>query len=332
MLPYPRKFDVVITWLNTSSQSWQDAPRNNHGPTDPRFFEGVNLSNTFIELKYTVLSLEKYMKPFLNTIYIVHSDLHDHPSYLKERDNLKFVTHSQILDTECLPTFNRNAILTGLHRIPKLLDWYIYLEDDIMLTQYFQLDSFYRHGSAITINNGRYTANHHKRPNNGYTGAVWTSAHVLEQRFGKRARQGGSHSPIVMWKPVWADIERIWSRELRATCLNRIQQPEDVLPQSLVAEYMIDVGLAIPYSGFSIAQIHTNGGCCSKCDGIIYMGTESCAMSVRKWLNVHSKKSTWINVQGPGFDDAYRFRLHKREYSPVLEQVAHTWFDTYYSA
>ena len=330
LLPYPHKIDVVITWLNTSSQSWQKAPGNNYGPTDPRFYVDVDLPNTFIELKYTVKSLKKYRQPFLNTIYIVHSDYHDPPSYLEENTHLKFIKHSQILNAECLPTFNRNAINTGLHRIPGLLDWYIYIEDDLMLTNSFQLDSFYRNGKAVTINNGRSAVKGQPRPNNGYTGAVWTSAHLLEQTFGTRGRQGGSHSPIVFWKPVWTEVYNLWPSELRATCLNREQQPTDVYPQSLVSEYMVDVGLSQTYSDFSIAELHTNGACCARCDGIYRVGTAACAKFVQRWLDVKSKTATWINVQGPGFDDAYRFKVRNREYSSVLEKVAHEWFEKYY--
>ena len=53
---------------------------------------------------------------------------------------------------------------------------------------------------------------------------------------------------------------------------------------------------------------------------------------MNSWLDAAARgqKGEWINLQGPGFDDAYRFRQKGREHSPRLQEVARRWFESTY--
>ena len=55
-----------------------------------------------------------------------------------EESRLFVVPHAAIFPDAAaeLPTFNSNAILCSLHRLPELSDWFLYSDDDTVITQY----------------------------------------------------------------------------------------------------------------------------------------------------------------------------------------------------
>eukprot|EP00912_Choanoflagellata_sp_UC4_P000249 UC4_evm2s157 len=331
---HPDTLDVVITWLNASDPVWRAADGNDKdmAEVNPVAMANVDLSDTFVELKYVIKGLKTHMQKQLGTIYVVHSELHNPPAYLNQSADLVFVNHSQLLERKYRPTFNRNAITSVLHRIEKLRPWYLMLDDDMFLTAPFDWLDFFRDGKAVTHNyakkpKGKVSLG--ARPADGFYGAIWTSKQLLGEHFGfSRVREGGSHVPVIAYRPAWVDIERLWPNILHKTRQSRLQQADNVYPPSLIAEYMIDIGLAVP-SGkvpLQIAELHTHGVCCSKCDGIIEKGTAACAEAVRNWLKRHTGNYRWIQIQGPGFDDAYRFRRVRTQDSPVLRRVAREWY------
>ena len=45
-----------------------------------------------------------------------------------------------------------------------------------------------------------------------------------------------------------------------------------------------------------------------------------------------TSKLKWVNLQGPGFDDAYKYRWNSktREYSPKIEKIAREFWEKNY--
>ena len=45
-----------------------------------------------------------------------------------------------------------------------------------------------------------------------------------------------------------------------------------------------------------------------------------------------TSKFKWVNLQGPGFDDAYKYRWNSktREYSPKIEKIAREFWEKNY--
>lgn len=124
------KYDIVITWVN-----WCDTFFINKLKEVGHKGEYCKYGNggKFIELKYLLRSLEKHnVNP--NKIFIIHSDNHKPPEYLKEVHNLKFVKHSELVtDKKHLPLVQRQAIWTYLHKIPELTNLFFYMEDDYFI-------------------------------------------------------------------------------------------------------------------------------------------------------------------------------------------------------
>lgn len=120
-------FDIVITWVKWSDKNFVNKLIEAGGRS-----EGCE-DGEFIELKYLLRSIEKCDLKY-NKIYIVHSDNHEPPNYLRETDKLKFIRHSQIVDKEeNLPLIHRESILSHLHKIPGLSKYYFYFQDDLFI-------------------------------------------------------------------------------------------------------------------------------------------------------------------------------------------------------
>jgi hypothetical protein len=121
------KYDLVITWVNWCNEFFIKKLRE-------AGHRGESCTNgEFVELKYLLRSLEKHnIHP--RKIFIIHSDNHPPPPYLKEVHNLKFVKHSELVtDKKHLPLVQRQAIWTHLHKIPDLTNLFFYMEDDYFI-------------------------------------------------------------------------------------------------------------------------------------------------------------------------------------------------------
>lgn len=121
------KYDLVITWVNWCNKFFIKKLRE-------AGHRGESCTNgEFVELKYLLRSLEKHnIHP--RKIFIIHSDNHPPPPYLKEVHNLKFVKHSELVtDKNHLPLVQRQAIWAHLHKIPDLTNLFFYMEDDYFI-------------------------------------------------------------------------------------------------------------------------------------------------------------------------------------------------------
>ena len=100
--------------------------------------------------------------------------------------------------------------------------------------------------------------------------------------------------------------------------------------------YMVDTGRA-EHSGKSYppnyAELHTNANsyCPRPCGGDARDIADSRLGNIRSFLE-KSNSRNWVNLQGPGFDDAYRYRWNPktREYSPKIEKLALAWWEKNY--
>ena len=120
-------FDIVITWCNWANKNFCNKMIEAGGNS-----EGCE-EGDFLELKYLIRSIDKNISNF-NKIYIVISDNHPPPFYLKETNNLIFIKHSQIVNKkENLPLVHRESIVAHLHKIPNLKKYYFYFQDDLFV-------------------------------------------------------------------------------------------------------------------------------------------------------------------------------------------------------
>ena len=357
--PSTHPLDLVVTWLNNTGTRYQ-AELKRHSPEEYKWDHGaydgppevvfnpdhVDLCDTFVELKYALRSWEKHgLMDHVRHVYIVHSELHDGPCYLNEsHPQLTFVRHSDMwlpaAAKSGLPTFNRNAILANIHRIPGLGAQYLFLNDDYVLQDTFNYADFIRGGGTVGSFTGSGTAQEaSQKLGNWGSQFMHRSVELLQAKFGngqpyRKWGEGGSHFPVMVWRPAQDEMAKEWPSEYLLTSSTRDARGSDLQFETLYQNYMMATDRGDCLDDDPEPGIHTNEWdyCPRPCDGYTVDASDAVVDKVRAWLvqSAAAKPHRWINLQGPGFDDAYRFRRDAahREYSPKIETVVRAWFQS----
>lgn len=137
----PPPIDFVITWVDGNDPEWQ---KKKFEHTGVGFIEG----NTEVRyrdwntLKFWFRGVEKFA-PWVRYIYFVTDK--QKPSWLNlEHPKLKWISHSDFIPKEYLPTFNSNVIEWNLHRINGLSECFVYFNDDMFLINKTVPDDFFK--------------------------------------------------------------------------------------------------------------------------------------------------------------------------------------------
>ena len=143
-MPDDRAIDVVFTWVNNTDKAWKDKydkfeqayDRVQIGlhATDKARFEDHN------ELYYSVKAVKKYL-PWVRHIYIVTDN--QTPQWLDGMKGVTVVDHTEIIDSQYLPTFNSHVIEAFLYRIPSLAENFIYFNDDVFVAKELPQEHFF---------------------------------------------------------------------------------------------------------------------------------------------------------------------------------------------
>ena len=354
----PRWLAVANAPGGTMAESDYDHGFTSTEPYNPL---GADLSTNFVELKYCLRSVEKFgLMKYVRKIHIVHSDLYDPPNYLrKNHSRLHFVPHSTIfahlpkdVRDKGLPTFSRNSIDSQLHHIPGLSDWFLRLDDDFFMTADLVEEDFWKggkmqvHGKAITQTVSAPCA----RGSDSYYGPMAVASCLLREKFGSKTRRYTDHYPVLGFRPAIEEMEALWGDRFALTASTTEDDPSDIYWSAFTTMYLEDTGLA-EYSRKDtpphFEELHTNSAsfCPRPCGGYDIDIADDRLAKVSSFLDGAipstctapdeypcSLKLNWVNLQGPGFDDAYRYRWNKetREYSPKIETVARAFWEKNY--
>ncbi|MFW5933457.1 MAG: stealth conserved region 3 domain-containing protein [Actinomycetota bacterium] len=243
--------DVVYTWVDDRDPEWrrhydralQRLGRGeiNREATDPARFRSRD------ELRYTLRSLAAYA-PFVRNVYVVTSG--QVPEWLDTTaDNLHVIRHEDILDADCLPTFNSHAIESRLHHIPGLAEHYLYLNDDFFLGRPVTADRFFdANGSARFFRSpARIPPPAEVRGERSVDIAAANTRRLIHERFGRRAENKFKHAPYPQRRSVLFEMEEVLAEEFARTAANRLRSGDDIaVPSSLSHYYAHLTGRAVP--------------------------------------------------------------------------------------
>lgn len=141
---YP--IDIVITWVDSADEKWlkEKEKFSNEKLDNNKHIGGINRYKDQGTLQYIFRGIERYM-PWARKVFFV---TYGHtPSWLnKTCEKLVVVNHKDFIPNEYLPTFNSNAILLNLHRIPDLSEHFIYFNDDMYVVNDCKKEMFFKHG------------------------------------------------------------------------------------------------------------------------------------------------------------------------------------------
>ena len=289
-------YDIVITWVDWTSKQLHDKMLE-YGGRSERCESG-----DFIELKYVLRSLKKHKVAYRN-IFIVHSDNHEPPKYLKETNTLKFVKHSEIVkDKKHLPLIHRESILVHLHRIPNLSNYFFHLQDDqfIMNSKIFEevLNSYNNNQIYVKRKKMKQTYDVNK-PTGLYRLAMINSSLIFNKNKDNVIQQ--THWVDFYDKSILNKIEQLYPKHFLYTQSYQNQKKETYKEKYIIAlpcifyNYLIYIKKfdSVDANKLNIVEIWTNG-----------YTNNSDLTSVKDKLKLSTEK--WIlNAQGNGISDEY---------------------------
>lgn len=139
--------DLVYTWVNGSDAIFLKSMSNYLGVSDAN----RNRFDDHNELLFSLRSVEKFA-PWFRHIYIVTNGQIPHWLNL-DNPRVSIVSHKEICPPElieqALPTFSSPAIEMMLHRIPKLSERFLYMNDDFYLGRPLCLEDLRTDQNAI---------------------------------------------------------------------------------------------------------------------------------------------------------------------------------------
>lgn len=151
-------FDIVYTWVDFTNEQWKyDYNYYYNKLNNTTNINIMNRSNTNLEeLKYSLRSVEKYLKVPIGKIYIV-TNYGSKPNFLIDNKDIVIISDKDLL---CRISFNSQSIESVLCDIPNLSEYFIYFNDDFILNDYiYQHDLISDEGKLIWYSESNFFIN-----------------------------------------------------------------------------------------------------------------------------------------------------------------------------
>lgn len=144
------QIDIVFTYVDSTDKEWlrsKNKEKSEFLKQKQTEDDGYNNSfdSSLEEIRYSVRSIVKYFKNNYRNIYFVTNN-GKLPKFLKSDKRLIPILYSQLLGTT---SYNSNTIETCLHKIPGLSEYYLYFNDDMMITRNLKLSDLIKDGKPI---------------------------------------------------------------------------------------------------------------------------------------------------------------------------------------
>lgn len=241
--------DVVYTWVDGDDPEWQEArnraladqsgvPYHSEATYDARF-------RSRDELRYSLRSIAMYA-PWVRKVFLVTSG--QTPAWLADsNDRIEVVPHEAIFDSDDLPTFNSNAIISRLHHIPGLGEHYVYFNDDVFLGAPVTPGDFFTPGGLARVfpaNNRRPfgPASSDDEPHFNLTRNIRA---LLEREFGITISRAIWHTPHPQLRSVHLELEERFAAEYRRTWGSRFRHHDDIVADQLHHYYVQITGRGV---------------------------------------------------------------------------------------
>ena len=167
------------------------------------------------ELYYCLKSIQKYL-PWINKIYLVTMKPQK-PKYLNEFPKVTVVHHNKIFNNN-LPTFNSMAIENQLHKIPGLMEHFIYFNDDCLIGRPLSKSFFFTDKGKI-IFYGRKKLNRF----------IKKTYSLIKKKYKIKALTSSPHHLArSLRKSYLNNIWKLFPKELNLTIQNKFRTSNDM--------------------------------------------------------------------------------------------------------
>lgn len=179
------KIDLVYLWVNDKDAEWQEKRRywaNKLNILDSDF--NTNSSVRFRdngELRYSLRSAQMFA-PWINKIFIVTDN--QIPDWLDiNHKKIKIINHKDIIPTDCLPTFNSEAIESCIANIPELSEYFLYANDDMFFAAPVTPEYFYDSEGKPIIQLRKQNWTDEEKNYNMYMRKILRCKDIFSQKF-----------------------------------------------------------------------------------------------------------------------------------------------------
>lgn len=232
--------DIVYTWVDGDDLNWKKEKNKFQGKVEElventagRAVADERFRNRD-ELLYSLRSVELFA-PFVRNIYIVTAG--QIPKWLNlSNSKIKIIDHTAIYkNKDHLPTFNSNSIETQLHYIEGLSEYFLYLNDDFMFSDFCTPeDFFYSNGSLKFFpSEARAYIEDIDETREEYLIAEKNNHNYLFETYNTKFCQIMKHVPYPASKSLMRQIEKNFPQAFEQCSKNRFRSASDIRPFSL---------------------------------------------------------------------------------------------------
>ncbi|RBM33445.1 stealth conserved region 3 domain-containing protein [Vibrio tarriae] len=222
--------DIVYTWVNGDDVYWSDKKSKNI-QCDAHELPTSNSTSRYKsrdELKYSIRSIFLYA-PWVRTIYIVTDE--QIPSWFIDSERVKIVDHKEIFpDLSVLPVFNSHAIESCLHRIEGLSDFFIYFNDDVMLTRPCNKCDFFDFENKRTkyfLSSTTFVPDALTDDSLPVDVAAFNNLKLLRDNYNYISNRKFQHTPIALSKHILFELEDKHPEIFKICRRNKIRSVDD---------------------------------------------------------------------------------------------------------
>jgi len=122
------EIDIVFTYVDQTDEEWR-RQRDKHRPVSGE--NTARFDDSLQEIRYALRSIVAHMKFKYRRIYFVTNN-GALPWFVKPRKNMVSILYSDLTGCE---GYNSNTIEAHLHKIDGLSEYYLYFNDDMILTR-----------------------------------------------------------------------------------------------------------------------------------------------------------------------------------------------------
>jgi hypothetical protein len=248
--PFP--VDVVYTWVDDGDPQWRQRLAQTQARLHGHFVheQAANASRyrNRDELRYSLRSLALHAD-FVRRVYIVTAG--QVPAWLnRDHPDVRIVDHSEILDADCLPTFNSHAIESRLHHIDGLAEHYLYLNDDFLFGRQVTATTFFTPNGLARLfadEQAPIPAGPPSPEDRPVDSAAKNVRDLIREHLGLRVGRKMLHVPYPQRRSVLAEMEERFAVEFARTASSRFRQPSDLNIASCFSHYYaFATGCAVP--------------------------------------------------------------------------------------
>lgn len=238
--PFP--IDVVYTWVDDQDPVWRKQYAETLQSYDQDALDGqaaipARFRNRG-ELRYSLRSLALHAD-FVRYVFIVTAG--QVPSWLnQEAPNVRVVPHEEILEPECLPTFNSHAIESGLHRIEGLAEHYLYLNDDFFFGRDCSASTFFTSNGLMKLfpdERATVPAGPPSAADRPVDSASKNTRELMHAEYDLLVEHKLQHAPYSQRRSVIAEMEDRFPLVFKQTARNPFRHHTDVNIASCLSHY-----------------------------------------------------------------------------------------------